>query len=164
MASRKDEIQPVGGDPQIGNLETPINSSGIVKAFINGLPAYRANLSAQRRGLEIGMAHGYWLFGPYAVASQFRNSGVSDLVGLFEAIVSIVVLTIALSLYASVGAQNPVATVPASNPPQSYNTEEGWSEFAGGFLIGGVGGAGFAYIVYQVVKSGVLDTFGNILG
>jgi photosystem I subunit 11 len=163
MADRKDEIQPVSGDPQIGNLETPINSSGIIRAYINSLPAYRPNLSPQRRGLEIGMAHGYWLFGPYTVASQFRNSPVSDYVGLFEAIVSIVVLTIALSLYASVGAQKPVATVPATNPPQTYSTEEGWSEFAGGFLIGGVGGAGVAYLVYQVVKSGVLETFGNLL-
>lgn len=163
MATRKDEIQPVGGDPQIGNLETPINSSGIAKAFINGLPAYRANLSAQRRGLEIGMAHGYWLFGPYAVTSQFRNSEVYDLVGLFEAIVSIVVLTLALSLYASVGAQKPVATVPAVNPPQAYDTEEGWSEFAGGFLIGGVGGAGVAYLVYQVFKAGALEAISNLL-
>lgn len=163
MSGRKDEIQPVSGDPQIGNLETPINSSGLARAYINALPAYRKNISAQRRGLEIGMAHGYWLFGPYAVASQFRNSTVSDVVGLFEAIVSIVVLTLALSLYASVGAQRPVATVPAQNPPQTYATEEGWSEFAGGFLIGGVGGAVIAYFVYQVFKSGVFDTFGNLV-
>jgi photosystem I subunit 11 len=163
MSGRKDEIQPVGGDPQVGNLETPINSSGLAKAYINSLPAYRKNISAQRRGLEIGMAHGYWLFGPYTVASQFRNSPVSDYVGLFEAIVSIVVLTLALSLYASVGAQKPVATVPATNPPQLYATEEGWSEFAGGFLVGGVGGAGIAYVVYEIFKSGVFETFGNLI-
>ncbi|NEP48678.1 MAG: photosystem I reaction center protein subunit XI, partial [Moorea sp. SIO3C2] len=30
-----------GGDPQVGNLATPINSSGFTKAFINNLPAYR---------------------------------------------------------------------------------------------------------------------------
>jgi photosystem I subunit XI len=163
MSSRKDEIQPAGGDPQIGNLETPVNSSGFVRAFINGLPAYRANLSAQRRGLEIGMAHGYWLFGPYAVTSQFRNSSVSDLVGLFEAIVSIMVLTIALSLYSSSNPPKPVSTTTA-HAPQAFASEEGWSEFAGGFLVGGVGGAAFAYFVYQVVKSGVLETFGNLLG
>lgn len=164
MSSRKDEIQPVGGDPQVGNLETPLNSSGIARAYINNLPAYRAGISAQRRGLEIGMAHGYWLFGPYTVASQFRNSDVSDLVGLFEAIVSIVVLTFALSLYASVGVQKPVATVPAINPPQIYETAEGWSEFAGGFLIGGVGGAGVAYLVYEVFKTGVYENIGNLVG
>jgi photosystem I subunit 11 len=59
-------IQPAG-DPQIGNLETPINSSGFSKAFISNLPAYRAGLSPQRRGLEIGMAHGYFVYGPFAL-------------------------------------------------------------------------------------------------
>ena len=53
-----DVIKPAG-DPQIGNLETPINASALTKAFIGNLPAYRAGLSAQRRGLEIeiGRAH-----------------------------------------------------------------------------------------------------------
>lgn len=48
-----------------GNLATPINSSPLVKAFINNLPAYRRGLSPIRRGLEVGLAHGYWLVGPF---------------------------------------------------------------------------------------------------
>lgn len=151
------------GDPQIGNLATPINSSPFTKAFINNLPAYRSGLSAQRRGLEIGMAHGYLLFGPFAYTSQFRNTGVSDLVGLIEAVILVAILTLCLSLYGSVGVQKPIATITTPNPPQSLGTEEGWSEFAGSFLVGGVGGAAFAYLVYQVVKSGVFETFGNLV-
>jgi len=151
------------GDPQIGNLATPINSSPFAKALINNLPAYRLGLSPQRRGLEIGMAHGYLLFGPFAYTSQFRNSGVSDLVGLIEAVILVVILTICLSLYGSVGVQKPIATITTPNPPEALGTSEGWSEFASSFLVGGIGGAAFAYAVFQVVKSGVFETFGNLI-
>jgi len=157
-----DVVKPAG-DPQIGNLATPINASGFTKSFINSLPAYRAGLSAQRRGLEIGMAHGYLLFGPFAYTSQFRNSSVADLVGLIEAVLLVVILTICLSLYASVNPSKPLATVTTPNPPEALSTSEGWSEFAGMFLVGGIGGAGFAYLLYQVVKSGVFETFANSL-
>ncbi|NER29259.1 MAG: photosystem I reaction center protein subunit XI, partial [Symploca sp. SIO1C4] len=61
-----DVVQPAG-DPQIGNLATPVNSSGFTTAFINNLPAYRPGLSPFRRGLEVGMAHGYFLYGPLAL-------------------------------------------------------------------------------------------------
>ncbi|MBD2462464.1 photosystem I reaction center protein subunit XI [Oscillatoria sp. FACHB-1407] len=157
-----DVVKPAD-DPQIGNLATPINSSPFTKALINNLPAYRAGLSAQRRGLEIGMAHGYLLFGPFAFTSQFRNSAVSDIVGLIEAVILVVILTICLSLYGGVGVQKPIATITTPNPPESLSTSEGWSEFAGSFLVGGIGGAAFAYIVYEIVKSGVFETFGNLL-
>ncbi|NJN88249.1 MAG: photosystem I reaction center protein subunit XI [Leptolyngbyaceae cyanobacterium SL_7_1] len=155
-------VQPAG-DPQIGNLATPINSSEFTKALINNLPAYRAGLSAQRRGLEIGMAHGYLLFGPFAYTSQFRNTPVYDLVGLIEAVILVVILTLCLSIYSSVGVGKPISTVTTPRPPEALGTQEGWSEFAGSFLIGGIGGAAFAYLVYQIFKSGVLQTFGNLL-
>lgn len=155
-------VQPAG-DPQIGNLATPINSSEFTKALINNLPAYRVGLSAQRRGLEIGMAHGYLLFGPFAYTSQFRNTPVYDLVGLIEAVILVVILTLCLSIYSSVGVGKPISTVTTPRPPEALGTQEGWSEFAGSFLIGGIGGAAFAYLVYQIFKSGVLQTFGNLL-
>jgi photosystem I subunit 11 len=149
-----DVIKPAD-DPQIGNLATPVNSSGFTKAFINSLPAYRAGLSAQRRGLEVGMAHGYLLFGPFAMGSHFRNSDYSDFVGLISAIILVLILTICLSLYSSTGVGKPIATVTTPNPPADLATREGWSEFAGSFLIGGMGGAVFAYILFQVAKSGI---------
>ena len=156
------EVVRPADDPQIGNLATPINSSGFTKALINNLPAYRAGLSAQRRGLEIGMAHGYLLFGPFAFTSQFRNTSVSDVVGLIEAVVLVVILTVCLSLYAGASPSKPISTVTTPKTPGSLEDSEGWSEFAGSFLIGGIGGAAFAYIVYEIFKSGVLQTFGNM--
>jgi photosystem I subunit 11 len=149
-------IQPAG-DPQVGNLATPVNSSGFTKAFINNLPAYRAGLSPQRRGLEIGMAHGYLLFGPFAFGSHFRNTELADFVGLMAAIVLVLILTICLSLYSSTGVGKPIATITNPEPPEALGTREGWSEFAGSFLIGGMGGAVFAYILFQVIKAGAFQ-------
>jgi len=158
-----DVVKPAG-DPQIGNLATPINSSGVTRAFINNLPAYRAGLSAQRRGLEIGMAHGYLLFGPFTFTSQFRNSPIADIVGLLEAVSLIVILTLCLSVYSSVGVGKPIATVTTPQPPTDLSTKEGWSDFSSGFLVGGIGGAAFAYVVYFVVQSGILGSASSLLG
>ncbi|MBE9155882.1 photosystem I reaction center subunit XI [Nodosilinea sp. LEGE 06152] len=140
-------IQPAG-DPQIGNLETPINSSGFSKAFIGNLPAYRKGLSPQRRGLEIGMAHGYFLYGPFALLGPLRDSDIPGLAGLLSAAGLIVILTACLSIYSGSGLNHSVtrATSPFP-PPASLETDEGWSEFAGSFLIGGIGGATFAYLL-----------------
>ena len=57
-------VTPVA-DPTVGNLATPVNSSYFAKAFLNALPAYRPALSPNRRGLEVGMAHGFFLYGPF---------------------------------------------------------------------------------------------------
>lgn len=157
-----DVVKPAD-DPQIGNLATPINSSPFAKALIGNLPAYRAGLSPQRRGLEVGMAHGYLLYGPFALTSQFRNTPVYDVVGLLEAIILVVILTVCLSLYAGTQPNKPVSTVTTPVTPATLDTSEGWSEFAGSFLVGGIGGAAFAFLIFQVFKSGVLQTFGNLV-
>jgi len=141
------EVVKPAGDPQIGNLATPINSSGVVKAFIGNLPAYRHGLSAQRRGLEVGMAHGYLLIGPFAKLGPLRDSDVANLAGLLAAVGLVVILTIGLSLYASTSPSKPVANITTPNVPEDLGTQEGWNEFASGFLVGGIGGAGFAYLL-----------------
>lgn len=140
-------IQPAV-DPQIGNLATPLNSSGFTKAFIGNLPAYRKGLSPQRRGLEIGMAHGYLVFGPFALLGPLRDSDIPGLAGLLASAGLIVILTVCLSIYSGAGVNQEVSqTTTPFKPPEVFNTEEGWSEFAGGFLIGGIGGATFAYLL-----------------
>ncbi|NER93058.1 MAG: photosystem I reaction center protein subunit XI [Symploca sp. SIO1B1] len=138
-----------GGDPQVGNLATPVNASGFTKAFINGLPAYRPGLSAHRRGLEVGMAHGYFLYGPFALLGPLRDTDLASTAGLLAAVGLVSILTIALSIYGATGSGKPVATVTTPNPPEDLGSKEGWSEFASGFLIGGCGGAFFAYFLCQ---------------
>jgi photosystem I subunit XI len=134
-------------DCQVSNLATPINSSGIIQAFIGNLPIYRNGLSAQRRGLEVGMAHGYLLIGPFTLLGPLRNSEHAHLTGLLATVGLVVILTICLSLYASVNPAPPLASVAAPKPPADIKDAKGWNEFTSSFLIGGVGGAAFGYFL-----------------
>lgn len=148
MPASSNFIKPYAGDPQIGNLETPLNSSGLSKAFLENLPAYRTGLSAQRRGLEVGMAHGYLLYGPFALLGPLRDTDVLGITGLLGAIGLVLILTVCLSIYSGANVSSEISrnTVPYQ-PPEALSTDEGWSEFAGSFLIGGIGGAIFAYFL-----------------
>ncbi len=139
------------GDCQIGNLATPLNSSPFSLAFIRNLPAYREGLSANRRGLEIGMAHGYFIYGPLALLGPLRDSSFASVAGVAGAIALVTILTIALSLHGSVRSGDAIATVTTPNPPAAYGTKEGWSEFASGFFLGGCGGAIFAYLLCEII-------------
>ncbi|MEH2256652.1 photosystem I reaction center protein subunit XI [Nostoc sp.] len=144
----REVVFPAFGDPQLGNLETPINASPLSKWFINYLPAYRPGLAPARRGLEVGMAHGYWLFGPFAKLGPLRDTNDANLAGLLSAIGLVVVLTGALSLYAS---SNPPKALPSVTVPRlpadAFNSKESWNNFASSFLIGGIGGAVVAYFL-----------------
>lgn len=146
MPSSSQFVKPYAGDPQIGNLETPLNSSGLSRAFLSNLPAYRQGLSAQRRGLEVGMAHGYLIYGPFALLGPLRDSDVPAIAGLLASVGLVLILTVCLSLYSGANVSPEVSrnTLPYK-PPEGLSTDEGWSEFAGSFLIGGIGGAIFAY-------------------
>lgn len=134
-------------DIQNGNLATPINASPLVKAYINNLPAYRAGLSPLRRGLEVGMAHGYWILGPFAKLGPLRDTDIANLAGLLSTVGLIVISTLSISLYANTNPPQPTTTITTPNPPDAFKSEQGWDEYAGGFLIGGVGGAAFAYFL-----------------
>jgi hypothetical protein len=42
-------------------LETPVTSAPIVAGYLSNLPAYRTGVSPLLRGVEIGLAHGFFL-------------------------------------------------------------------------------------------------------
>lgn len=144
---RNREVVFPGYDVQDGNLATPINASPLVKSYINTLPAYRKGLSPLRRGLEVGMAHGYWIIGPFARLGPLRDTEIANLAGLLSTIGLIVISTITISLYASSNPPNPTVTITTPNPPDTFKSEHGWNEYASGFLIGGIGGAALAYFL-----------------
>jgi photosystem I subunit XI len=138
-------VTPYNGDPQDGHLSTPISDSGFTKLFIGNLPAYRKGLTPSRRGLEIGMAHGYFLYGPFALCGPARGSDAAGMTALLATAGLIMVLTIALSLQGEVKTGNP------SDPhaPDVFRTASGWSDFAGSFFVGASGGAFVAYLLYS---------------
>lgn len=149
-------IQPVG-DPQVGNLATPLNSSNLSKSFIGNLPAYREGLTPWRRGLEVGMAHGYLLYGPFTKLGPLRDTDFGKYAGLLAAVGLVVILTACLKLYAKAQSGKPIASVTTPNPPKELGTKEGWIEFARAFLVGGSGGALVAFGVYFAL-SGVVGS------
>lgn len=155
---RNREVVHAAPDPQVGNLETPINFSGFTRAFINNLPAYRRGLSPQRRGLEVGLAHGYWLIGPFFKFNPLRYTEVGSLAALFATIGTILISTLAISLYAASDPPRPVSTITTPNPPAAFDSQDGWNEYASGFFIGGVGGAAVAYFIVANI-----DVFGNFI-
>lgn len=155
----REVVRAAGRDPQDGNLETPVNSSALVKWYINNLPAYRPGLTPFRRGLEIGMAHGYLIFGPFLKLGPLRDTSSASLAGLLGSIGLIVILTACLSLYANSNPDKPLPSVTVPNPPDSFNSKEGWNNFASAFLIGGIGGAIFAF--FLVGNLGFLQSIGG---
>jgi photosystem I subunit XI len=150
-------IQPAG-DPQIGNLATPLNSSDFSKALIRNLPAYRDGLAPFRRGLEVGMAHGYLIYGPFLVLGPLRNTANADIAALLASIGLVAILTLCLSLYASAMGGKPTETVTTGTVPSAFSHKEGWSEFGSGFFIGGAGGAFFAYFLLSSAYLGDIKT------
>ncbi|PIK95068.1 phosphorylase [Synechococcus sp. 60AY4M2] len=136
--SGKEHITAPEGDPQIGNLQTPINHAPAVRLFLSWLPINRPGASPIWRGLEIGMAHGYWLVGPFAKLGPLRNEPIGLLSGFLGACGLILIMTAALSLYGTVSPQRNDGPVQGS---------QSWSELAAGFLVGGMGGAIVAYLL-----------------
>jgi len=139
-----DFIQPYNNDSFVGNLSTPVSTSSFTKGLLSNLPAYRRGLSPLLRGLEIGMAHGYFLLGPFDKLGPLRNTDVALLSGFLSTVGLIVILTACLSMYGSVSFTK---NKNKSETKDLLQTSEGWVQFTAGFLVGAVGGAGFAYLL-----------------
>jgi photosystem II CP43 chlorophyll apoprotein len=83
-----------------------------------------------------------------------RDSNTGNLIGLLVTGSLIITLTIGFSIYGSTIFEKHLATVsqPAlaatvPNVPSSLQNIDDWSQFTTAFLIGGIGGAIFAYLL-----------------
>ncbi|MGD1904430.1 MAG: photosystem I reaction center subunit XI, partial [Leptolyngbyaceae cyanobacterium] len=148
-------IPPTQNDPQLGNLATPLNNSPLSRTWIKNLPIYREGLSPALRGLEIGMAHGYFLLGPFLKLGPLRNSDYALQAGFASATGLVVILSLGLFLYGIVvfqGVNKPKGILPVNI--QNYGS---WSLFTSGFLLGGIGGVTFAcFILLEIARAGIV--------
>nr|WRW10694.1 photosystem I subunit L [Ascoseira mirabilis] len=135
-------IKPYNDDPSVGHLSTPITSSAATKAYLRSLPAYRNGLSPLLRGLEIGMAHGYLLLGPFEELGPLRESEISLLIGFLSSIGLVTLLTVCLAMYGKVTFQS----LDEVNKNDLLNGKN-WNQFTSGFFIGSFGGISFAYLI-----------------
>ena len=131
-------VKPYNNDPFVGNLSTPVTTSTATKLYLGNLPIYRKGLSSLLRGLEIGMAHGYFLIGPFYILGPLRNSENALLVGLVADMGLIVILTIALTIYG-------LASFQDGGKLDGLESSKGWRKFTSGFCLGALGGAVVAY-------------------
>jgi photosystem II CP43 chlorophyll apoprotein len=148
-------VQPYQNDQQQGNLATPVNNSALSLTWIRNLPIYRQGLSPIARGLEIGMAHGYLLLGPFLKLGPLRNTDQALLGGLGGASGLVVILSLCLFLYGFAtfqGHQKPRGVL-----AENLQTYQGWSLFTSGFLIGGLGGVIFAsFLLVEIGRAGLV--------
>jgi len=121
-------IKPYNDDPFVGHLATPITSSSLTRALLKNLPAYRFGLTPLLRGLEIGLAHGYFLIGPFAKLGPLRNSDIGLLAGFLSTVGLILILTLGLTIY---GAASFGQDKSSGNELQ---TKKSWDQFKGGFF------------------------------
>ena len=158
----REVVFPARRDPQIGNFETPVNSSSLVKWYINNLPAYRPGITELRRGLEVGMAHGYWLIGPFAKLGPLRDTDVANTAGLLSTFGLIIIATASMALYSASNPPQPHATVTTNyQVPGTFKSPEGWNTYTSGFLIGGIGGAVVAYFLLANIEV-IQNIFGGL--
>jgi photosystem I subunit 11 len=143
-------IKPYNDDPFVGHLATPITSSAVTRALLKNLPAYRFGLTPLLRGLEIGLAHGYFLIGPFAKLGPLRDSDVALFAGFLSTIGLILILTLGLTIYGVAVFKPEKETAISEN---SLQTRKAWDQFKGGFFVGACGSAGFAFICLSSIPT-----------
>merc|ERR1711862_987177 len=141
-----DVIQPLNNDPFIGMLETPVTSSSIVVNYISNLPIYRIGVPILLRGFEIGLAHGFFLPGPFIKLGPLRNvEGTAEIAGCMSAACLVVILAACLSIYGAVSFQRKetlnIKTLSGRTIVRDeLQTSTGWANFASGWVVGGISG------------------------
>merc|ERR1712093_765497 len=99
-------IQPLNGDPFIGMLETPVTSAPIVASYLSNLPAYRIGVSPLLRGVEIGLAHGFFIPGPFIKLGPLRAvEHTAEIAGCMSAAGLVIILAACTSIYGAVSFQ-----------------------------------------------------------
>jgi photosystem I subunit XI len=151
-------VQPINGDPFVGMFETPVTSAPIVAKFLSSLPAYRTGVSPLLRGVEVGLAHGFLIPGPFIAAGPLRDvPGAGEIAGCASGAGLVLILAVCLSIYGGATFQGPSKAVGAktlsgrSVAQDPLQTAEGWSSFAAGWTVGGLSGVAWAYIMTQVL-------------
>lgn len=148
-----DVVAPFQGDPFVGHLSTPITTSNLTKNYLSLLPAYKSGLSPLLRGINIGFVHGYFLLGPFTKLGPLRNSEVANFIGFVSTLSLIVIMTACLLMYGYVTfSQSKKIIGEEKKSTVDFLNPIGWRQFSSGFILGGFGGSGIAYILLKLVN------------
>ena len=130
----------------VGHLMTPITTSSISIQFLQNLPVYRASGTALLRGLEVGLAHGYFLLGPFLKLNPLRNSTSSLLVGFLSTIGLSIILNLGVSIYGFA-----MFNKYSKTDTSSLQTSVLWKQFSYGLFIGLWSGCMFATLLVNAI-------------
>jgi photosystem I subunit 11 len=129
-------------------IQTWVRSSGFSRKFIGNTAYYRQGLKTWQRGIEIGMAHGYFLIGPFCCLGPARHTPEAATVGLLCGVVVASMVTVGGFLVGACIKPDEFDSDPTK--PQGY----GWQEVMNWHAIGALGGAGFAHALLTVFNCG----------
>lgn len=153
-------VQPINGDPFVAMLETPVTSDEAVVWFLSNLPAYKTAVSPVTRGVEIGLAHGYWISGPWIKVGPFRSLEypLPEVVGCISGLGACCLLFFAMIIYGRIQFTNNDFILPAGvgtktlsgrpiTPDPAFTTPEGWNKLTAGVMVGSLAGVAWCYIM-----------------
>merc|ERR1712190_299505 len=153
ISSKAQLIKPLNGDPFIGMVETPVTTAPIVVNYLSNLPAYRTGVSPLLRGVEIGLAHGFFMPGPFIKLGPLRGTtgGTAESVGCISAAVLVIILASCLSIYgaASFNSKSVIGIKTLSGRKiarDELQTAAGWNKFSLGWVVGGLSGVAWCYL------------------
>lgn len=141
-------IGPYRNDPSVGHMETPVTVSMVTRVLLGNLPVYRATVGVAA-GLEIGLAHGYFILGPFYKLGPLRNADTGLLAGFMSDIGLLIFLTVALKIYgiSQFEKTGRYGLEPIESKERLQKLASSWERFTAGFITGGCSGATFAYLI-----------------
>lgn len=153
-------VQPINGDPYIGMKETPVTSDEMVVWWLSNLPAYRSAVSPIMRGAEIGLAHGYWIPGPFIKLGPMRNLDFPqpEIVGCIAGVAMVCGAGLWACWYGWQKWKDVDFVLPPGvgtktlsgrpiEPDPAFCTDEGFRKLTAGMIVGGLAGVAWCYLM-----------------
>merc|ERR1719329_2096126 len=135
-----------GAEPFAGDLVQSVVSDGkFAKQYLKAMAFYRDGLKPWQRGLEIGMAHGYFLIGPFTSLGPLRNTPEAATVGLLCGCAIVGLVSIGGLIFGS-------TIKPTRFDKEGDKPAAGFIEMINWHAVGGLGGAGFAHALITVLE------------
>merc|ERR1719495_2243638 len=137
-------IQWRGPEPFAGDqCQTPVSNGGFAVQYTNAMAFYRDGLKPWQRGLEIGMAHGYFIIGPFVSLGPLRNTPEAATIGLLAGCAIIGLVSCGGLLFG--------ATIKPTRFDRPGDLPGGgFQEMINWHAVGGLGGAGFPHALLTV--------------
>jgi len=140
-------VQWRGPEPFAGDqVQSPVTDSLAAKQYINNMAFYREGLKPWQRGLEIGLAHGYFLVGPFTALGPLRNTPEAATVGLLAGIAVVGIVSVGGLIFGQ-------TIKPTRFDKEGDKPAAGFNEMIQWHAAGGIGGAAFAHILLTLFRS-----------